>query len=55
MSPYKVEICGVNTSKLPILSDDEKDELFVKIKARQRKIYSGESASCLICNQALPQ
>lgn len=33
MSPYKVEICGVNTSKLPILSDDEKDELFVKIKA----------------------
>lgn len=29
----KVEICGVNTSKLPILSKKEKDELFIKIKA----------------------
>lgn len=29
----KVEICGVNTSKLPILSKEEKEELFVKIKA----------------------
>ena len=28
----KVEICGVNTSKLPVLSSKEKDELFVKIK-----------------------
>ncbi len=28
----KVEICGVNTSKLPILSRQEKDELFIKIK-----------------------
>ena len=28
----KVEICGVNTSKLPILSKKEKDELFIKIK-----------------------
>ena len=29
----KVEICGVNTSKLPLLSRKEKEELFVKIKA----------------------
>ncbi len=29
----KVEICGVNTSKLPTLSREEKAELFVKIKA----------------------
>lgn len=29
----KVEICGVNTSKLPVLSRQEKDELFLKIKA----------------------
>lgn len=29
----KVEICGVNTSKLPVLTRQEKDELFVKIKA----------------------
>lgn len=28
----KVEICGVNTSTLPVLSREEKDELFVKIK-----------------------
>ena len=29
----KVEICGVNTSKLPLLSRKEKEELFKKIKA----------------------
>lgn len=29
----KVEICGVNTSTLPVLSRQEKEELFVKIKA----------------------
>ena len=29
----KVEICGVNTSKLPVLSREEKKELFLKIKA----------------------
>lgn len=28
----KVEICGVNTSKLPLLSREEKEELLVKIK-----------------------
>ena len=28
---YKVEICGVNTAKLPILSNEEKEELFEKI------------------------
>lgn len=40
----KVEICGVNTSKLPILSEEEKKELFERIqqgdmKARQEFIY----------------
>ena len=29
----KVEICGVNTSNLPLLSKEEKEELFIKIKA----------------------
>ena len=29
----KVEICGVNTAKLPLLSDGEKEVLFEKIKA----------------------
>ena len=28
----KVEICGVNTSKLPVLSREEKNKLFIKIK-----------------------
>ncbi|NLG88109.1 MAG: RNA polymerase sporulation sigma factor SigG [Clostridiaceae bacterium] len=28
----KVEICGVNTSKLPILTNTQKDELFKRIK-----------------------
>ena len=28
----KVEICGVNTSKLPVLSRKQKEELFIKIK-----------------------
>lgn len=31
MALYKVEICGVNTSKLPLLRNDEKKELFQKI------------------------
>ncbi len=29
----KVEICGVNTSKLPVLSEEKKSELLEKIKA----------------------
>lgn len=33
MAAYKVEICGVNTSKLPILTNQEKEELFDKIEA----------------------
>ena len=32
MSAYKVEICGVNTAKLPILTNDEKEQLILKIK-----------------------
>ncbi len=44
MTFSKVEICGVNTSKLPVLSSAEKDELFEKIKqgdkeARNKFIY----------------
>ena len=32
MIPGKVEICGVNTSKLPILTSSEKKELLRKTK-----------------------
>ncbi len=40
----KVDICGVNTSKLPVLSEAQKQELFSKIQrgdtnARQEFIY----------------
>ena len=43
MALNKVEICGVNTAQLPLLSEKEKKELFVKIKqgdtnARERYI-----------------
>lgn len=33
MAMNKVEICGVNTSKLPVLTNEEKNELFKKIKS----------------------
>lgn len=33
----KVEICGVNTSKLPVLSNEEKNKLFIKIKQGDEK------------------
>ncbi len=32
MALGKVEICGVNTSKLPILKNEEKEELFARIE-----------------------
>lgn len=44
MAGNKVEICGVNTSKLPVLKNDEKEALFKKIlngdeEARKKYIY----------------
>ena len=33
----RVEICGVNTSKLPVLSNEEKNELLKKIKDGDKK------------------
>ncbi len=44
MSGYKVEICGVNTSKLPLLSEEEKDCLLRRVKqgdkvAREQYIH----------------
>lgn len=32
MALNKVEICGVNTSRLPVLTNDEKDALFIRIR-----------------------
>ena len=42
MALNKVEICGVNTSKLPILKAEEKEELFRRIKngdTEARELY----------------
>ena len=42
MAQGKVEICGVNTSKLPLLKADEKEALFQQIEAgdeRAREAY----------------
>ena len=33
MAAYKVEICGVNTAKLPVLKEEEKSDLISRIKA----------------------
>lgn len=37
MAGYKVEICGVNTAKLPLLKEAEKTELMQRIKAHDMK------------------
>ena len=42
MAVYKVEICGVNTSKLPLLTEEEKKELFVKIRKGDRGLVPPE-------------
>lgn len=42
MALNKVEICGVNTSKLPVLTNEEKDILFERIKkgdTEARELY----------------
>ncbi len=37
MAAYKVEICGVNTAKLPVLKEEEKNDLFSRIKAGDKE------------------
>ena len=42
MALNKVEICGVNTSKLPVLNSEEKEELFRRIRegdGQARELY----------------
>ena len=46
MAGNKVELCGVNTAKLPLLKEEEKEELFARIKegdeeAREQYIKTG--------------
>ena len=37
MARNKVEICGVNTSSLPLLSNEEKEALFEKIDKKIKR------------------
>ena len=37
MALNKVEICGINTSKLPVLTNEEKEQLFQRIKQGDSK------------------
>ena len=45
MAGNKVELCGVNTAKLPLLKEEEKEELLARIKEggrrRKRTVYQG--------------
>lgn len=50
MALNKVEICGVNTSELPVLKTEEKEELFRRIKEGDEigtgALYQRKSAPC---------
>ena len=48
MALNKVELCGVNTAKLPTLTQEEKDALFIRIK---RTVYQRQSAARTKCDQ----
>ena len=37
MIPNKVEICGVNTSKLPVLTNAKMRELLMKMQTGEKK------------------
>lgn len=53
----KVEICGVDTSKIPLLSPEEKRELLIKIKKRRkrskRRIYKWKFKISIKCNKKI--
>lgn len=50
MSGYKVEICGVNTAKLPLLTTEEKEELFKRIlPAISRPGRTISKEICVLC------
>ena len=51
MASYKVEICGVNTSTLPILKESEKKDLFVPVSYTHLRAH--ETDSYLVCRLLL--
>ena len=42
MTRHKVEICGVDTSKLPVLKNEEMRELFIRMQ--RKEIYLQEKS-----------
>ena len=56
MAQGKVEICGVNTAKLPVLDEKEKKELFARIKKgdeQAKEEYQRQSPAGLKCDQEI--
>ena len=55
MALNKVEICGVNTSKLPVLKAEEKNRPVPTNQGRRcagkRIIHQRQSSPCLKCDQ----
>ncbi len=43
MAQGKVEICGVNTAKLPVLNEEEKEALIARIKAGDTEAKIGRA------------
>ena len=49
MAAFKVEICGVNTAKLPLLSAQEKTELLKMIKEGDKQARDKYKISAKRC------
>ena len=54
MSGYKVEICGVNTARLPLLTNEEKEALFERILAGDKEARE-EYINCLLYTSPSPR
>ena len=55
MALNKVEICGVNTSELPVLKPEEKEELFRRIKEGDRAVHQRKFKTCIKCDQTVSE
>ena len=56
MMVNKVELCGVNTSKLPLLKEEEKEELLARPGGRPggaRTVYQGKSKAGTQCDKTV--
>ena len=51
MAGNKVELCGVNTAKLPLLKEEEKDQ--GGGRRSKRTVYQGEFKTGTQCDQTI--